>query len=208
MRKLLLFSLTVVIGYTAYAQVGINTTRPDATLHVDGNLIITDTGGTTLEGESIEATRIVGIDDDGNIVEITTDENLYLENNVLKLVERKKEIGDIPTLLAPVVNNISLIIFPGGSNGGKSIIRVRNLFGDSQITGIDVLLMGGPAAADGTTVWLYPVDGDLTLKSNSILSLPFNRILSENDVVIERYKMVQLLYDGSLQRWVIMSSGN
>ncbi len=205
MKKLLFFFLTLVFTVPSIAQVGINTTRPDATLHVEGNLIISDTGGMTMEGEPIEATKIVGIDDDGNIVELTTDENLYLENNIIKTVDRKERIGDLPVFSGSEAHNVSLIVFPGGSNGGRSVIRLRHDSGVFDITGFDVGELGGPAAADGYTAWLYAVTDDVILKAEDNGSDPENRIAANNDFTIEQYQMVKIMYDSLLQRWVVMS---
>ncbi|WP_432410142.1 hypothetical protein [Rasiella sp. SM2506] len=205
MKKLIFFTLIIVFSTSTYAQIGINTTNPQATLDIEGTVRIKNTKGKTLDGENIIATKIVGLDEQGNIVELTTDTNVYLENNIIKTVERKVELGSLPEFSGGQANNVSLIVFPGGSNGGKTVIRLQHDTGNFDITGFDVGELGGPAAADGYTVWLFAVDGDVNLRAENNGSTAVNRIAANNDITIEQFQMVKILYDGVLQRWVIMS---
>ncbi|RDK83256.1 hypothetical protein [Marinirhabdus gelatinilytica] len=209
MKKLLLFCLTIMFGLATYAQIGINTTKPDATLHIEGNLIVTNTGGETLAGEPITATKVLGLDENGNIIALTLDTNIYIEDNIIKSYTSKERVGSIPVFPAGEQHNVSLIIFPGGTNGGKSVIRMSNGGTGAyiSITGFDVGEFGGPAAADGFSVWLYASDNDLKLRNEDIGSSPENRIAAPGgeDVDVNENGMIRIMYDATIQRWVVMT---
>lgn len=209
MKNLTYLLPCLLLGVTGFSQVGINTTNPTSTLDVNGTVRVRSLGQNIETGPELppehEATRIMGLDDDGNFVKVELDENIYLDNNVLKSVDRKAEIGTLPNFNAPRANNVSLIIWPGGANSGKSVIRIENLQGDIEITGFDVSGLGGPALADGTMAWLYAVDGKVKLKIDDNNSDPENQIKAYSDIEIKQYGMVQIMYDGVLQRWVVMS---
>ncbi|MDC7996146.1 hypothetical protein [Altibacter sp. HG106] len=184
-----------------FAQVGIGTTEPTSMLDVDGGIRIriTDSDGLrNSRDQEIQALFVIGVDDEGNFIQVKVDENLTLQDNELRAYDRKKEVGDVPDFNTNGrVNNASLLIWPGGANGQKAVIRLRNSQGDLEFTGI----AGGE---DGMVVWLYPTDGDLELKRNSTYSDPENRFELQTDVDVEQYSMVQLMYDGTIQRWVLM----
>lgn len=204
MKNFTLLLACLFIGFSSLSQVGINTTEPTSTLDVNGNIRVRNIEGGS-ENEII-ATQVVGLDEEGNFVRIEVSDNIYLENNELRIVERKADVGQIPVFTGTRANNVSLIIWPGGANSSKSVIRIEHSTGDLEITGFDVSGFGGPAAADGVTVSLYPTDGRLKLLINNTDSAEENRIQNTNGVVvIQQYEMMRIMYDGTLQRWVIMS---
>ena len=76
-----------------YSQVGIGATEPQATLDVNGSMHVS---GIKSSFQQIEAVRIIGVDEDGNLVEVDVDENLILENNKIRANDRIPRFGDIP----------------------------------------------------------------------------------------------------------------
>jgi hypothetical protein len=198
MRHLAPLLLMFFIGITSYSQVGINTTEPTTTLDVNGDMRIR---GLRENENAIIAKKIVGVDDNGNFVEVEVDENLILENNRIRAINRREKIGDIPVLGLPVIDDLELIILPGEPNEDKSVIRITSLLGDAFISGIK-------AGEDGQTIWLYPVSGDINFIPNSLLSIFGNRIEANDNMVVKRYHMVKLMYDGTRQKWIIMQNAN
>ena len=188
MKNLALFLTALLICSSAYSQVGVNTTEPTTTLDVNGTLRVRG----VKNSESI-AQRIVGIDDAGNFVEVEVDENLVLENNRIRAVDQSTELGDVPILGLPIIDNLDLVILPGEPNRNKPVLRLQSLLGDMILT-------------DGQMVYLYPISGDLTLIPNSILSLFGNRIESNVNTTIPRYSMVKLMYDATRSKWIIMDN--
>lgn len=196
MKLLAPIFVVLLMGFESYSQVGINTTDPTSTLDVNGTIRVRGAKYSLNSNETI-ATRIIGIDDDGNMVEVEVDENLILENNRIRAIDQLLKIGDVPGLNVPIINNINLVIWPGEPNDDKSVIRLNSILGNMVISGI-------VAGQDGQQIWLYPVSGDLTLLPNSLLSLFANQIEQNDNMVVKRYSMVRLMYDASRSKWIIM----
>jgi hypothetical protein len=217
MKHILLYSiilLTGLGGFTAHAQVGINTIKPTAALDVNGNVRIRNldpsmdnflnNGG---------ALFIMGVDKDGNIVPIEIGPNIKLQDNKLVVdlpADEPIELPDNQILSElytspsePLINDMDLgiVILPGDPRGKRPVIRLSN--GANQET---VEITGFKSAADGAIAHLYPTSGDLKLKTNSSKSQPDNRIAAYGDIELRRFEMVQLMYDGQINRWVVMSS--
>ncbi len=75
-----------------------------------------------------------------------------------------------------------------------SLIRFND---EVEITGI-------LAGEDGQTLWLFAYSGSLKLIGNSNSSDPENRFLISGQITIQQYELIQLLYDATLQKWLIM----
>lgn len=195
--KLTLLSISFIfISLSAYAQVGINTVNPTSTLDVNGDIRVRGLSEPNIT--EVIATRIVGMDDEGNFTHITVGDNIKLENNVLTAINKTLSIEDKLFTQTRLSNTI---VFPGEPNERPSIIRIKNTSpgGNTEITGID----GG---TDGMHLSLYPVDGRLILIPNSTESDPENRIESNSSMEALRYEVMELFYDGSRSKWIIMQS--
>ena len=182
-----------------FSQVGINTTEPTATLDVNGNIRVREMKSNFTE---YEAVKIVGLDSIGNFVEVEIDENVILEDNKLRVVESKYRFAETQTISTTIVNNLSLIILPGEPNDDKKIMKIVTTGGDVEITGI-------VAGEDGQTIWLFAYSGKVKLSGNSPLSDAANQILISGNganpsKTLQRYDMIQLVYDAGLQKWIIM----
>lgn len=190
--------LLIVLGSfsQSFSQVGIGTTEPQAMLDVNGSFRVT---GIKSSYSDINAVRILGVDEDGNFVEVEVDENLILENNKIRANNKVSRLGDIPTLNISVANNLNLIILPGEPNDDKRVIRIINTAGDLDITGIE-------AGVDGQTIWLYPQSGRIRLMRGNASSLPANQIQGTGNWNIFQYEMVELMYDATLAKWIIMDN--
>ncbi|PKA83602.1 hypothetical protein ATE92_1761 [Ulvibacter sp. MAR_2010_11] len=198
MRNLAPLMLLLCVGFSTFSQVGINTTNPTTTLDVNGSIRVRGVSTTSSEEVTVIATKIIGVDDLGNFVDVQIGDNLILEANKIKANDKILKIGDVSPFNIPILSDVNLIILPGEPNEDKSVIRMRSILGNMIITGI----IGG---VDGQQIWLYPVTGDLTILPNSILSLFGNRIESNgSSMVIERYNMVRLMYDATRSKWIIM----
>ncbi len=194
----LYFLFFLFFSVTCISQVGINTNEPTSTLDVNGSVRIRVMDSN--ESRPINATKIVGMDDEGNFVEVEMAKNIDLINNRLVVTDRILEMGGLATpLIAAQNHNVSLRILPGAANHGRSIIRIETTIGDTEITGIE-------AAPDGTHIWLYAVSGKLTLAYNSPLSLPANRIERNDKMVAKQYEMLELVYDGIRGIWIVMQN--
>ncbi len=184
------------IGTSCFSQVGINTTDPQSTLDVNGTIRVT---GIKSAYQDVEAVRILGVDEDGNFVEVEIDENLILEDNRIRANSRISRLGTIPTLNIGIAHNLNLIILPGEPNDDKKVIRLFNLAGNFDITGI-------AAGVDGQQIWLYPQSGRIRLLRGNAGSLPANRIQGTGMWTIFQYEMIQLMYDANIAKWIIMDN--
>lgn len=183
------------MSVSLFAQVGIGTTNPQATLDVNGTLRIN-----TTDQESVITNKLGGLNNDGTFREVEIGGNLELKNNVLSI--KKATDHSFGSIILPVKTNhdVDLLIGDGELNEGKSIIRIYNLLlGESKLTGIK-------AGYDGQSVWLYPQDGKLKLQANDNNSLPVNHIESNNKSGAKQYGMINIVYDGTRQKWIIMQN--
>lgn len=202
MRNTITSLLFLFVGISVYAQVGINTKDPHATLDVNGTMRLQ-----TRSIENTNAKKLLGVDENGMIIELEMDENLYIEDNKVKYNSRKESVHSITMVNIGPVHNLAGIIWPGGAGNGKGTIRMQNVLGDMEVTGIDISTFDTPMDAHGYTITLYNTNGELRLKSEDSGSNANNQfILSDgNDVNLKRFEMVKLMYDGIEQKWLVMS---
>ncbi|RMA56757.1 hypothetical protein [Ulvibacter antarcticus] len=200
MKILAPFFVLLLISSTIYSQVGINTTEPTSTLDVAGTIRMRGmepNDGEVIGETPLLATKILGLDDLGNFIEVEIDENVILKNNKISAIDRVVEIGSAPTFVLPVVSDIAMLILPGEPNEDYKVIRLNSIWPTMTMTGL-------LAGVDGQTIWLYPQTSDLIILRNSLLSLLGNRIEGSGNVLVEQYEMVQLMYDGVRGKWIIM----
>ena len=175
-----------------YCQVGINTTDPSETLHVNGTLRVT-----TTDQAGITTVVLGGMDADGVYREIVVGKNLTLENNVFK-AKYDYEFGAISIGSITSSNNVDLLIGSGQTNYEKDIMRI-NASSSTNRT-----ITGFVAGYDGQHVWIYPQSGQVELGINSTSSSVGNRIESNVQAFVLQYEMAHIVYDGTLSKWVIM----
>jgi len=198
MKRIIFLPFYLCCLLPVFGQVGINTTDPQADLDINGTVRVRQFAN-SLNNE-IDGMMLVGVDEEGNFVQIEVGENIILEDNVLRVVENKYRITEV-NLLSTIVNNLALVILPGEPNDDKKVVKLRNLLGlpgPFSVSGIE-------AAEDGQIVWIVAYDTNIKLLANDLLSLPQNRIMMNGNLVLQQYDMVQLIYDGTAQRWMVMS---
>lgn len=195
MTKIAPLIVCLLCSLLSFAQVGINTSNPTSTLDVNGNIRIR-----TLSVDQGVATKLIGVDDIGNMMEIEVEEGVVLENNKLRAADRFERISEPFEINISVGNNVNFIILPGEPNDEKTVIRITSTLSSIEISGIQ-------AAQHGQRIKLYPTTGDLSLSVNDTGSLPGNRILAHNNgmVTVRQYQMVELMYDGLAGGWIIAS---
>jgi hypothetical protein len=203
-KNLNLFNFSIITLFLfstiTYSQVGIGTTDPQETLHVEGTLRITNTN----QG-SVDAIKIGGIDENGTYREITIGENIALKENVLSATSAPRyTFGSITLPSGRDHHNVDLLLEPGEANHGVNIIRVfasNNTHDKPRFSGIK-------AGVDGQVIWLYPQPDldELELRKDHNGSLEVNRILESDKMKAKTddNEMIKLIYDGYRQRWVLM----
>lgn len=202
--KNIIYLLFVTFASTLTAQVGIGTTNPQETLHIEGDLIVE--GFSNIDN----STALVGADNEGNLTVLNLDDKLTLENNSLQLASSVNYgIGDMDLnalviLAGNLTHNVDLQLGIGELNQGKVVINAFNLAANIKITGIQ-------DGVDGMHLFFYH-SGTKNIvfidesDPKALASLPENRIkVLAGSETISAQGSVELIYDGVSQRWIFLS---
>jgi len=183
-----------------FAQVGIGTTNPQATLHVQGNLRITNTNNTTTSD------KLLGNCAQGDITSIKVGEGLLLKDNELTASgtgsPTKYRIANIPIITtAPNQNFDNVNLDLSGSNADIVIFRMGPLH-NYTISGIS----GG---TDGRHLIIYNSSAvNLTINSMSS-SIPANNIDTlGSSTSTSGVGTIEFVYDGTLNKWIVINIRN
>ena len=205
-NKIILVIL-LCISATSYAQVGINTTEPTSTLDVNGTIRVRS----MTVNEQANPRFVVGSDVNGNLINLELGDNLYIDGNVIRQ-RFHQTIGEVEPIDASEADDVNLVIWPGGTNSDRSVIKIPSNNGNLIITGIDVSGAGSPLLAHGKTFYIMAVSGNIRFMSEDLGSSQENQFLLSGGaaLIIGQYEMVEVMYDASLGagtpgRWIIMS---
>lgn len=183
-----------------YAQVGVGTTNPQATLHVQGNLRVTNTNNTTTSVE------LLGNCSQGDITSIKVGEGLLLKNNELSNTNTssptKYKIAGIPIVtIAPNQNFDNFNLDLNGVNVDVVIFRLAAAH--------NYTLSGISGGVDGRHIIIYnsnPVN--LTI-NNMNSSNPLNHIDTLGSATATSgVGTIELVYDGTLSKWIVINIRN
>jgi len=179
-----------------FSQVGINTTTPIETLHVEGTLCVSNTTTKTPD-------KISGTDPNGVLTDVVVGTNLQLVGNVLNangsgyyFVADKSIPGATP---GELYNNLDIDL--PGVNISKTLFRLLDRTGNYTLTGIS----GG---TNGRHIVLFNVSSsNFKLTNEDSNSLPINRIitLKGGAIATSGQGTAELVYDGALQRWIVIA---
>ncbi|MES2863268.1 MAG: hypothetical protein V4666_04060 [Bacteroidota bacterium] len=183
-----------------YAQVGIGTTNPQATLHVQGNIRVTNTNNTTT------STQLLGNCAQGDVTSIKVGDGLMLKDNELSAASvsspTKYKIAAIPIItIAPNQNFDNVNLDLSGSNLDIVIFRMGPLH-NYTISGIT----GG---TDGRHLIIYNSSAvNLTINSMSS-SIPINNIDTlGSSTSTSGVGTIEFVYDGTLAKWIVINIRN
>lgn len=194
--KILLY-IFLLTPFFIFSQVGINTTTPQETLHVEGTLRVTNTTTKT-------ADKISGLDANGTVAGVTVGQNLELTGNVLSSTATGSAYYFVATISLPGgtsgqdYNNLNLDLL--GGNISKTLFRLTDRTAGYNITGIS----GG---TDGRHIVLFNVStSNLKIYDEDTRSLANNRIITLNNGFVNTSGQgtAELVYDGSLNRWILI----
>ena len=183
-----------------YAQVGIGTTNPQATLHIEGNLRVTNTNNTTT------STDLLGNGAQGDVTSIKVGEGLMLKDNELTASgtgsPTKYKIAAIPiTTTAPnqVFDNMNYDL--SGANLDIVIFRLAAAH-NYTISG----LTGG---TDGRHLIIYNSNAVNLTINNMSSSIPANSIDTLGSATATSgVGTIELVYDGTLAKWIVINIRN
>jgi hypothetical protein len=183
-----------------YAQVGIGTTTPQATLHVQGNLRVTNTNNTTTSDKLLGNCAL------GDVTSIKVGEGLLLKDNELSAASvsspTKYKIAAIPIVTtAPNQNFDNVNLDLSGANLDIVIFRMGPAH-NYTISGIT----GG---TDGRHLIIYSSSAvNLTINSMSS-SIPANNIDTlGSSTSTSGVGTIEFVYDGTLSKWIVINIRN
>ena len=183
-----------------YAQVGIGTTTPQATLHVQGNLRVTNTNNTTT------SSSLLGNCAQGDVTSVKVGDGLVLKDNELSAASvsspTKYKIANIPIITtAPNQNFDNVNLDLSGANLDIVIFRMGPLH-NYTISGIT----GG---TDGRHLIIYNSSAvNLTINSMSSL-IPTNNIDTlGSSTSTSGVGTIEFVYDGTLAKWIVINIRN
>lgn len=186
-------------GPTQAKGVGINTTDPQETLHVNGKIRVTDTDF------DVDRTMVsvIGIDNEGTLNKIAVGNGLVMVNNNTIISAGSGYYSLINhTLFTPSpntqFNNLDLGL--AGDYSYKTVVRFTGQTKSFQISGIT----GGFAGKH--IILVNPSSFNMKLLDNSNSSIDKNRILSYGPgpaETLEGQGAIELVYDG--YQWIVLN---
>lgn len=191
------FVLLLLSSGISNAQVGIGTTNPLSTLHVQGTMRVTNTSNTTT------TTKLTGTCSQGVMADVIVGTNLSLVNNVLNAADSdnsKYRIATVPmptTFSNQVFDNIDLQL--NGANAGVVVFRFVGSGHNFSVSG----LRGG---TDGRHVILYNASA-VNMKINHLVSsIPANTIDTIGaSTSTSGVGTVEMVYDGAASKWIVIA---
>ncbi len=186
-------------GPTHTKGVGINTTDPQETLHVNGKIRVTDTD------LDVDRTMVsvIGIDDEGTLNKINVGNGLVIVNNNTIISAGSgyyslKEHTLVTNSPNTQFNNLDVGL--AGDYSYKTVIRFTGQTNSFQISGIT----GGFAGKH--VILVNPSASNMKLLNNSNGSIAENRILSYGPGPAETLSgqgAIELVYDG--YQWIVLN---
>lgn len=196
--KNLIFIL-IFAPLSIFSQVGVNTTTPEETLHVEGTFRVTNTSTET-------PTKLTGLNSDGTLTDVTIGSNLSLTGSTLS--------ANAVSSSSPTIYLVATIPLADGSPGDKFndldmgvsttnvdkvVFRFTGRTANYKITGIS-------DGTDGRHLVLFNVStSNMSVNDESTDSLPQNRIITlASNVATSGQGTAELVYDAPLQRWILI----
>lgn len=184
--------------FLSFGQVGINTTSPQATLDINGDLKIANTADVTTSN------KLLGICDDGYVTNVKVGTGLSLSGNELNALGDGDptiyKIAHIPmntTMSNQNFNNLNLDL--SGLNKNKVIFRL--------VASHNYTITGITGGIDGRHLIIYNSSAvNLTIDSMSGLSSPMNRIDTlGSSTATSGVGTIEMVYDGTSSKWIVIN---
>ncbi|MBZ0328254.1 MAG: hypothetical protein K8F54_11650 [Altibacter sp.] len=198
--KITIYVLLVIPLFVSFSQnVGINTTNPQATLHVNGNLKFEP-------NLSISATRLVGVVQNGGTREFELGTTFNITNGTLEVTESVDPniflIGDVDQSITASVNQYNNYdIGLGDVNQDKTVIRFTGETSGYVVTGF----AGG---YDGRIIYFYNSQfQSVTFYNLNAASDSENKIITGSgaNIGINNVGVAEFIYDGAIEKWILVN---
>lgn len=197
MYKIIIIILGIVAfgGQSIHAQVGINTIEPEEDLDIDGTLRIRNTG-------TINSSKILGRDSKGTVGTIDVGDNVIITNNTINAVGAS-DYGIVEYTISspdPGTQFHDMDLGLDVSNLYKVVIRFVGAESNFEISGIK-------KGTDGRHIILLNLSSvNMKMLDNNMGSSPINQITTlGSSSATAGTGAIELVYDGSLNRWLILN---
>jgi hypothetical protein len=202
MHKLLILVLFFPLCVLQAQRVGINTTSPQATLHIGGNFKFTPK-------TSIDATRLVAVTATGAVKEFALGANFLIVDGTLVVDEALDEniflVGDVDQSGTPSLGQYdNYDIGIQQANASNTIIRVTGETSGYNVTGFQ-------NGYHGRIFYFYNAQSvNATFMNRDNASDFANQIHtgSGGNVNIVGQGVAEFIYDGDIQKWILINVRN
>ena len=202
MHKLIILVLFFPLCALQAQRVGINTTLPQATLHIGGNFKFSPK-------TTVDATRLVAVTSTGAVKEFPLGPNFLIVDGALEVSEAVDEniflVGDIDQsddAGSGVYDDFEIGIQE--ANASNTIIRVTG-----ETSGYDVT--GFTDGYHGRIFYFYNAQSvNVTFKNRDNASDFENQIVTGTgtNVGIAGQGVAEFIYDGDIQKWILINIRN
>lgn len=199
MYKIIIITLGLFLGQSTFAQVGVNTISPQETLDINGTLRVQNTGTAT-------SSKVLGRDNNGTVGTIDVGDNVVITNNTIHAVGAS-DYGIVEHTIvsnSPGTQFHNLDLDLDTNNLYKVVIRLVGANNSFEFTGIQ-------NGTDGRHVVLLNLStSNFRVYDEDLNSLAANRILTLGNSFESTSGMgaIELVYDGSLSRWLVLNVRN
>jgi hypothetical protein len=202
MHKLIILVLFFPLCAIQAQRVGINTTTPQATLHISGNFKFTPK-------TSIDATRLVAVTATGAVKEFALGANFIIVNGSLEVDEALDEnvflVGNVDQSGTSGMGNYdNYDIGIQQANASNTIIRVTGETSGYNVTGFN-------NGYHGRIIYFYNAQSvNVTFMNRNNESDFENQIHtgSLGNVGISGQGVAEFIYDGDIQKWILINIRN
>lgn len=183
--------------------VGINTTSPQATLHIAGELKFNPK-------TTIDATRLVGVTPAGAVRELALGDSFIIEYGELKTNEIIDEnlflVGGVDQsgTAASTTDYNDYDIGVDDFNSNNTIVRIFGETAGYNVTGF-------ANGYDGRIFYFYNAqNNNVTFYDKDVRSAPENQIVtgSGSNVGISGEGVAEFIYDGLMRKWILINVRN
>ena len=197
-----MFSILILVlpFYFSFSQgIGINTTFPEATLHVNGNFKFVPKVTT--------ATRLIGVVSNGEVKEMDMGNTFHITNNTLNVTPSIDPnvylVGDVDqsqeAYSTSQYNNYDIGL--NRANRSKTIIRFTGETNGYNVTGFS-------DGYDGRIIYFYnSQDNNVTFFDNNPASDDENQIItgSGSNEGLNGEGVAEFIYDGVIKKWILIN---
>ncbi|ESU24808.1 hypothetical protein FEDK69T_03610 [Flavobacterium enshiense DK69] len=191
---------TLLFIQVGYAQVGIGTTNPLSTLHVQGTMRVTDTNNTTA------TTKLTGTDASGILCDIKVGQNLYLVGNELNGKDGDNSVFKVASkTMAHTTSNFEYNDWDLKLTSDNAGVVIMRLAATGPINGFEISGISG--GTNGRHIILYnATTANMKINHLDSSSASANQIdTTGGATATSGVGLVDMVYDGASQKWIVVS---